>query len=81
MGYGVLVVGGIGRLGWWGWWCPVVRRGPGYGPGRLVVVVSQGGLGKGVLVTNRGGLLSRRELFDAATPFLPGFEPKASFVF
>ena len=49
--------------------------------GRLVAVVSGGGMGKAILVTHRGGLFSRLELFDAATPLLPGFEPKPSFVF
>jgi protein-L-isoaspartate(D-aspartate) O-methyltransferase len=49
--------------------------------GRLVAVVSEGGMGKAVVVTRRDGHYSRLELFDAATPLLSGFEPKPSFVF
>lgn len=50
--------------------------------GRLVAVVRPGeGVGKAVLVTSGGGILSRRELFDANIPWLPGFEPAAPFVF
>ena len=49
--------------------------------GRLVAVVSGGPMGKAILVTRRDGLFSSLEKFDAATPLLPGFEPKPSFVF
>lgn len=57
--------------------------------GRLVAVVEgqpkSGAIGrwpgKGMLVTRFGGVLSRREIFDAGTPVLPEFERKAAFVF
>lgn len=50
--------------------------------GRLVAVVKNGtGLGKAILVARREGVLSRRVLFDAATPLLPGFAAEAGFVF
>jgi len=49
--------------------------------GRMVAVISEGPMGKAVLVTRRDGLFSSLEKFDAATPLLPGFESKPSFVF
>jgi len=49
--------------------------------GRLVAVTHTKSVGTGTLITNHRGVLSRRELFDAATPFLPGFEPAPAFVF
>lgn len=49
--------------------------------GRLLAVVSDGTVGKATLVTKYGGVLSSRELFDASTPFLPGFEPVEEFRF
>ncbi len=50
--------------------------------GRLVTVQRDGrGVGHAVLVKKMLGVLSPRVLFDAATPFLPGFEPAESFVF
>ena len=49
--------------------------------GRLVAVVSGGGMGKANLITRQDGHFSKLELFDAATPLLPGFEPTPSFVF
>lgn len=50
--------------------------------GRLVAVIDDGaGLGKATLVVRRGGVLSRRVLFDAATPRLPGFSVAPGFVF
>ena len=49
--------------------------------GRLAAVVAGSAIGKGVLVTRRRGILSSREVFDAGTPLLPGFERKAAFVF
>jgi protein-L-isoaspartate(D-aspartate) O-methyltransferase len=50
--------------------------------GRLVTVVRTGaGVGQASLMTRINGVLSRRPLFDAATPFLPGFAPAPSFVF
>ena len=50
--------------------------------GRLVAVVKNGtGMGRAILVGRREGVLSRRVLFDAATPLLPGFAAEAGFVF
>jgi protein-L-isoaspartate(D-aspartate) O-methyltransferase len=50
--------------------------------GRLCTVVRPSGHpGKAVVVVNAGGVLSRRELFDANTPMLPGFETEPEFVF
>ena len=47
--------------------------------GRLLAVISDGIVGKATLMTKFGGSLSSRELFDASTPFLPGFEPVEEF--
>lgn len=53
--------------------------------GRLVAVIAGDGVGegvgKGVLMTRRRGVLTTREMFDAGTPLLPGFERKKAFVF
>ena len=51
--------------------------------GRLVAVVRPEGpgMGRAVLVRRTGGIIARRVIFDAAIPFLPGFEPKPAFVF
>lgn len=50
--------------------------------GRLVaVVVDAGGIGRGTLVQRSGDSFSRRTLFDAATPLLPGFAREVGFVF
>lgn len=50
--------------------------------GRLVaVVVDAGGIGRGTLLQRSGDSFSRRTLFDAATPLLPGFAREAGFVF
>ncbi|MEN3950422.1 protein-L-isoaspartate O-methyltransferase [Iodidimonas sp. SYSU 1G8] len=49
--------------------------------GRLVAVIAGRGIGKAVLFTRSGGVIGRRELFDASTPMLPGFALEAGFVF
>ena len=50
--------------------------------GRLLAVVCGDGMvGKATLMTKYGGVLSRREVFDASTPMLPGFEPVEEFEF
>jgi protein-L-isoaspartate(D-aspartate) O-methyltransferase len=50
--------------------------------GRLVTVLSNGNtMGKAVLFKRTGKTVSRRELFEAGTPILPGFEPKPAFEF
>jgi protein-L-isoaspartate(D-aspartate) O-methyltransferase len=50
--------------------------------GRLLAIVRGDGIvGKATLMTKHGGVLSGREVFDAATPYLPGFEPAEDFRF
>ena len=50
--------------------------------GRLVAVIKRAiGLGQAMLTVRLGEVWSSRVLFDAATPLLPEFEPKESFVF
>ncbi len=50
--------------------------------GRLLAVVGGDGIvGRATLVTRHGGILSSREVFDASTPLLPGFEPAEEFRF
>lgn len=51
--------------------------------GRLVAIVGGGPNrpGQAVLVTRFSGALSRRSLFDAGTPMLPGFEAAEAFSF
>ena len=49
--------------------------------GRLLAVEGGEGVGRAVLVVREGGVLSRRVIFDAATPLLPGTGRKAEFVF
>ena len=49
--------------------------------GRLVAVIAEAGMGKAVLVTRHGGTFSRRTVFDAATPTLPGFVRRPTFEF
>lgn len=49
--------------------------------GRMVVIISDGPLGKAYFCVRKGGGLSRRFAFDATVPLLPGFERSQSFVF
>ena len=50
--------------------------------GRLLAVIkSPDNVGRAVLKTKTGGVMAQRVLFDATTPFLPGFLPKPAFVF
>ena len=51
--------------------------------GRIAAVFAStdGTSGQGVLMLKSHGTLSRRVLFDAATPFLPGFAAEPAFVF
>jgi protein-L-isoaspartate(D-aspartate) O-methyltransferase len=50
--------------------------------GRLVAVVTGGEtVGKAMLIMRSHGVVSRRILFDAAIPPLPGFESDSAFVF
>jgi protein-L-isoaspartate(D-aspartate) O-methyltransferase len=48
--------------------------------GRLVTVESrEGRCGAGMLYRKLGGTVSGRVLFDATTPYLPGFTPQPNF--
>ena len=47
--------------------------------GRMVAIVGNGAYGKGTLVTSHGDIVTSREIFDAATPTLPGFWEKVFF--
>ena len=49
--------------------------------GRLVTVLRSGPVGRAMLLTRIGGAVSRRILFDAAVPLLPGFVRAPGFVF
>jgi len=49
--------------------------------GRLLAVETSEGVGRAVLCRRTGGQLSRRVIFDAATPLLPGTARKPEFVF
>jgi protein-L-isoaspartate(D-aspartate) O-methyltransferase len=50
--------------------------------GRLVTIQAKdGGYGAGMLYRKLGGIVSGRALFDATTPFLPGFAPEPAFAF
>ena len=50
--------------------------------GRLVaVVVGESGVGRATLMVRVGDAVSSRVVFDAQLPLLPGFEPRADFVF
>ena len=50
--------------------------------GRLLAVVKPvNAVGRATLATRTGGVLAHRVIFDAATPFLPGFLPKPAFEF
>jgi protein-L-isoaspartate(D-aspartate) O-methyltransferase len=50
--------------------------------GRMCAVVRPAaGPGKATLFVNSGGIVSRRDMFDANTPMLPGFAARPEFVF
>jgi protein-L-isoaspartate(D-aspartate) O-methyltransferase len=50
--------------------------------GRMVAVIAaEKGIGCGTLFLRRGGIVSRRPLFDASIPLLPGFAPEPTFRF
>ena len=50
--------------------------------GRLLAVVRPGNaVGRATLTTRTGGALARRDILDAASPILPSFLPKPTFVF
>jgi protein-L-isoaspartate(D-aspartate) O-methyltransferase len=49
--------------------------------GRLAVIERDGPVGRARIYTKARGHVGERAVFDAAPPYLPGFEPKAGFVF
>ena len=49
--------------------------------GRLVAIVRDGTVGHGMVFERVGATFGARAQFDAATPILPGFEKRPSFVF
>lgn len=51
--------------------------------GRLLAVINSTGQGTGqaTLIRRHGHHFARTDLFDAATPYLPGFAPAPAFVF
>jgi protein-L-isoaspartate(D-aspartate) O-methyltransferase len=49
--------------------------------GRLGVIERQSHVGRATLYLASDEGIGRRSVFDAAAPFLPGFEPKAGFSF
>lgn len=49
--------------------------------GRLLAVETGEGIGRAILCRRTGGAVSRRIIFDAATPLLPGTALKREFVF
>lgn len=50
--------------------------------GRMVVVLRpQECVGRATLITQAGGVLAQRVIFDAETPLLPGFAARPGFVF
>ena len=50
--------------------------------GRIVTVLNKDdSLGRGIIMTKYGPSISSEEIFDAWTPFLPGFENRPSFIF
>jgi protein-L-isoaspartate(D-aspartate) O-methyltransferase len=57
-------------------WCAALAEG-----GRMAVIVRRGPMGQAHLYERCDDRIVSREVFDAAAPFLPGFEPKAQFAF
>lgn len=49
--------------------------------GRLVVFLRTGEVGRATVFTRSARTIGERAVFDAAPPFLPGFEPQPGFVF
>lgn len=49
--------------------------------GRMAVIERDGAVGRAKLYTKVDGRIGERTVFDAAPPYLPGFEPEAGFVF
>ena len=49
--------------------------------GRIAVVVQDGPVGRACVFTKAGDIVSKRVVFDASVPVLPGFEVTPEFVF
>ena len=49
--------------------------------GRLAVIERDGSVGRACVYTKAHGAVGERAVFDAAPPYLPGFEPVAKFAF
>ena len=49
--------------------------------GRLVAIVAEPTVGRGMVYTRTGGVISSLHVFDANAPILLGFEPKPKFHF
>ena len=49
--------------------------------GRMIAIVGEGSYGKGTILTRHSDTFTAREIFDAGTPGLPGFEQSPSFSF
>jgi len=49
--------------------------------GRLAVIERKGEVGRAKVYTKASGRIGERTVFDAAPPYLPGFEPVPGFVF
>lgn len=49
--------------------------------GRMAVIVRNGPMGQAHLFIKTDGRVASCEVFDAAAPYLPGYEPKAQFAF
>ncbi len=49
--------------------------------GRLVCITQNGPVGRVSVFTKSGDAIGERVVFDTSAPYLPGFEPKAEFVF
>jgi protein-L-isoaspartate(D-aspartate) O-methyltransferase len=71
----ILFAGAVG-------WVPDAIRDQLAERGRMLAVVKKdGGVGEASLFVKLDGVVSRRVVFDAATPLLPGLAPQPSFVF
>ncbi len=49
--------------------------------GRMIAIIGEGSYGKGTILTRHSDTFTAREIFDAGTPGLPGFEQSPSFSF
>ena len=49
--------------------------------GRMIAIIGEGSYGKGTILTRHSDTFTARDIFDAGTPSLPGFEQSPSFSF